>query len=306
MPPRVVSLIASSTEIACALGFRDQLVGRSHECDFPPGVRELPACSEPKFSADGTSYQIDARVKALLQEGLSVYRVSAEKLRELSPDVILTQIQCEVCAVSRKDVEEATCEWLGARPRIVSLNPNRLEDLWEDIRRVAGALDAPARGEALVRELRGRMERLSARFRALGPRPGVACVEWVAPLMGAGNWMPQLVDLAGGRTLLGEVGTHSPYLSLDQLHAVDPEVILVTPCGFDLDRTRAEMPALDAQPGWRSLRAVRSGRVYLADGNQYFNRPGPRLVESLEILGEILFDGLTPSRFQGSGWVRHP
>ena len=299
---RIVSLIASSTEIVCALGFGPDLVGRSHECDFPEWVQRLPVCTSPKFPTDGTSYEVDQRVKAILAEGLSVYRVDAEALRALAPDVIVTQSQCEVCAVSLRDVEQAVCEWIESRPRIVSLMPNALDDVWRDIATVAAALGAADRGESLVTELRRRVAAIGERARGIRERPTVAVVEWIDPLMAAGNWMPELVELAGGVSLFGTAGEHSPWMSLGDLAARDPDWILVIPCGFDLARTRSEMASLASRPEWRRLRAVRSGHVALGDGNQFFNRPGPRLVESLEILAEILHpDDFSFGHF-GAGW----
>jgi iron complex transport system substrate-binding protein len=299
---RIVSLIPSSTEIVCALGFGQDLVGRSHECDFPEGVRRLPACTSPKFPIDGTSYEIDQRVKAVLAEGLSVYRVDAEALRALAPDIIVTQSQCEVCAVSLRDVEQAVCEWIDSRPRIVSLEPSALDDVWRDVGTVAAALGAADRGEALIAELRARLASIAARAQRIDERPTVAVVEWIDPLMAAGNWMPELLDLAGATSLFGKAGEHSPWMSFDDLAARDPDWILVIPCGFDLSRTRAEMASLEARPQWRQLRAVRLRRVALGDGNQFFNRPGPRLVESLEILAEILHAGEFDFGHRGRGW----
>jgi iron complex transport system substrate-binding protein len=300
--PRIVSLIASATEIICALGFEDQLVGRSHECDYPPTVTRLPVCTEPKFDVHGSSSEIDQRVKAVLQEGLSVYRVHEDLLKHLRPEVIVTQSQCEVCAVSQKDVEQAVYGWLGTCPRIVSLAPNALADVWADIHAVARALDAPEHGNHLTRALRERMEGIAGQARSQADRPTVACIEWIEPLMAAGNWMPELVLLAGGRNLFGEAGKHSPWMTWDQLREQDPEVMVVLPCGLDLQRTREEMPALTSKPGWSELRAVQEGRVYLADGNQYFNRPGPRLVDSLEILAEMLHPALFSFGHRGTGW----
>lgn len=301
---RVVSLLPSSTEIVCALGCRDLLVGRSHECDHPPGVEELPACTAPKFDPDGTSYQVDQRVKAILQEAASVYRVDAGLLDELAPDWLVTQSQCEVCAVSLKDVEEAAGQLVRSRPGILSLEPNRLEDLWSDIERVAEALEVEERGRALAADLRERLDRLAALTKALEARPTVACIEWFEPLMAAGNWIPELVEIAGGRNLLSAAGAHSPWLSWEALEEAQPKFILLMPCGFDIPRSRKELPALTGQPAWPRLRAVREGRVFLTDGNQFFNRPGPRLVESAEIVAEILH----PRRFGGAhearGWER--
>ena len=298
---RVVSLIPSSTEIVCALGFEESLVGRSHECDYPESITGLPVCTAPKF-ADGTSYEIDEKVKAILQEGLSVYRVDADTLQTLHPDLIVTQTQCEVCAVSLEDVEEAVCEWVDTRPRIVSLESNALDDIFNDIRRVAVALDADSRGERLVAELRERMERIVERAGDVEERPSVACIEWIHPLMAAGNWMPELVAMAGGRNLFGTAGEHAPWIEWEQLVEADPDVIVALPCGFGVDRTRQELPALTSRAEWSALRAVLAGRVYVADGNQYFNRPGPRVAEALEIMAEMLHPEAFDYGHRGTGW----
>ena len=299
---RVVSLIPSSTEIACALGFRDALVGRSHECDFPLGVEQLPALTEPKLDTSAASAVIDDRVKQLVGEGLSVYRVDVDKLRELQPTVILTQDQCDVCAASLRDVEEALSGWLGEAPRLVSLKPNLLGDVWGDFERVATALGEARRGREFAASLSDRLAEISEQTLRIRAKPSVACVEWIDPLMAAGNWMPELVTLAGGRPLFGEAGAHSPWLDWKTMRDADPEIVVLLPCGFDIERTRQEVGPLIAQPGWADLQAVRTGRVFVADGNQYFNRPGPRLVESLEILAEILHPDHFAPRREGAGW----
>ena len=290
---RVVSLLPSLTEIVCALGLQERLVGRSHECDHPPGIKRLPVLTRPKLDPEKSSREIDDDVVRLVREGLSVYRVEAERLRDLRPDVILTQDHCEVCAASLRDVEAAVCDWAGGRPRLVSLSPSSLGDVWGDFQRVSDALGVPDRGRALVRELTDRVTAVGEATGGLPDPPSVACIEWIDPLMAAGNWMPELVHLAGGRNLFGATGQHSPRLEWEALRAADPDLLLVLPCGFDLPRTREEMAPLARRPDWRELSAVRSGRVFLTDGNRYFNRPGPRLVESLEILAEILH----PARF---------
>jgi iron complex transport system substrate-binding protein len=302
--PRIISLIASATEIVCALGFESQMVGRSHECDFPASVKRLPVCTSPKFEVEGLSYEIDERVKAILQEALSVYRVDADLLESLRPTHIVTQSQCEVCAVSLKDVEQAVCQFTSSQPVIVSLEPNALADVWSDIRRVAAALNATERGEELVARMRRRMDEIAAKARTAQSRPTVACVEWIEPLMAAGNWSPELVEIAGGVNLFGEAGKHSPWMSWEALVAADPDVIFISPCGFDIARTMEETHLLSGKPEWRDLKAAKEDRVFVADGNQYFNRPGPRLVESLEILAELLHPELFNFGYEGKGWVR--
>jgi iron complex transport system substrate-binding protein len=298
---RVVSLLPSATEIVAALGCADRLVGRSHECDFPVGVERLPALTAPRLKLEGLSGDIDKRVKEVLAKALSVYEVDADRLRVLAPDLIVTQSQCEVCAVSLPDVEAATCDWTGQAVEIVSLAAVDLAGVWTDVRRVAASLALPDAGDAVVRQAEARIATIAARAADL-PQPSVACIEWLDPLMAAGNWMPELIALAGGRNLFGEAGKHSPWMTWDDLAAADPEVILVLPCGFDLARNRSESTLLARDPRWRRLSAVRSGRVYLTDGNQYFNRPGPRLVESLEIVAEILHPQAFDFGHRGAAW----
>jgi iron complex transport system substrate-binding protein len=302
--PRIVSLIASATEIVAALGYADQLVGRSHECDYPSSVRGLPVLTEPKFDVRGTSGEIDQHVKETLRDGVSVYRVDAERLRALRPDVIVTQAHCDVCAVSLRDVEKAVCDWSGTTPRIVSLNPNSLADIWADIEQVGAALGVPERARSVIRELQGRMTAIRERAARLSPRPTVGCIEWLDPLMAAGNWMPELVELAGGVNVFGAAGRHSPWLTWEQLCGRDPDILLLLPCGFDILHCRQDLPVLAGRAEWPNLRAVRQRRVFLLDGNHYFNRPGPRLVESLEILADLFYPDVFTFGHEGDGWQR--
>ena len=302
-PCRVVSLIASATEIVCALGRRDWLVGRSHECDFPADVATLPQLTAPKFKVEGSSADIDRRVQEIVRDGLSVYSVDGDALKALAPDVIVTQDHCEVCAVSLSDVEAATCTWTGQPVRIVSLKPNSTADTYADIRRVAGALSSAAAGEDLVGQMQRRIDIVRAQV-AGQPKPRVAFIEWVEPLMAGGNWMPELIDAAGGHNLFGEAGKHSDWMQWHDLAAADPDVIIVAPCGYDLKRCLEELPLLEAKPGWARLQAVRNGRVTFADGNAYFNRPGPRLADSAEMLAEMIHPGAGLPRHEGTAWVR--
>jgi iron complex transport system substrate-binding protein len=222
--PRIVTMIASATEIVCALGFEDQLVARSHECDYPPSVQRLPVCTAPRFDVHGSSLDIDRRVKSLLENATSIYHVDADMLRALKPDVIVTQSHCEVCAVSEKDVEQALYDWLEKKPNIVSLSPNYLTDVWQSIRSVADALEVSSRGDALVQRLKSRVDNIAARVPE--SRPAVACLEWLDPLMAAGNWVPELVELAGGRNLFGTAGKHSPWMTWEELCERDPDIIV--------------------------------------------------------------------------------
>jgi iron complex transport system substrate-binding protein len=299
---RIVSLIASATEIVCALEARDRLVGRSHECDYPVDVLQLPALTAPKFKVEGTSAEIDERVRAIVRDGLSVYRVDGEALAALAPDVIVTQDHCEVCAVSLSDVEAATCTWTGRPVEIVSLRPDSLADVYADIGRVARALGTTEAGDTLVRELQRRLGAVGARV-AGRARPRVAFIEWVEPLMAGGNWMPELIEIAGGHNLFGEAGKHSDWMQWGELIAADPEVIVVGPCGYGLERCLQELPLLQAKPGWAGLVAVRHGRVFFADGNAYFNRPGPRLADSAEMLAEMIHPEVAVKKREGTAWV---
>jgi iron complex transport system substrate-binding protein len=301
---RIVSLIASATEIVHALGLGRQQIGRSHECDFPDEVRSLPVCTSPSFDIAGNSAEIDQRVKERLTNALSVYEVFVDELERLQPSHVVTQTQCRVCAVSLEDVERALTGSISSRPKLIALEPNGLDDIWNDIRRVADSCEVSSRGEEVVVELSDRMRKISSKLRNARRRPRVACIEWHEPLMAAGNWVPELVELANGENLFGETGLHSPWMNWDDLVASDPDVIITMPCGFDLGRTRQEMYWLTDRPGWSELRAVRGGEVYLADGNQYLNRPGPRIVESLEILAEILHPDVMPPRLEGQAWQR--
>lgn len=303
MQHRVISLIASATEIVAALGYGDALVGRSHECDFPPEVERLTICSEPRIDVSGNSLEIDVAVKEAVREALSVYAVFKEELERLRPTLIVTQTQCDVCAVNLREVEAAVCELVDSQPQIVACQPMALDDIWADIHNVAEALGDPTAGELLINSLQTRLAKLKQECEACDTRPKVACIEWLEPLMMAGNWIPELVEIAGGEAILATAGEHSPYLTWEDLVQANPDVIAMMPCGFDIPRTLAELQLLTKHSQWANLNAVKTGRVYVTDGNQFFNRPGPRVVESAEILTEILHQR-RPYKHQGSGWLR--
>ena len=302
---RIVSLLPACTEVVCALGLEGRLVGRSHECDFPPSVRHLPTCTAPKIKPESTSADIDRDVKTLAQRALSLYDVNAGQLRALKPDIILTQAQCAVCAVSLPEVEAAVSGWLGTQPRLLSWSPGRLTEFWTELARVGDELGVAGSARELVRELKGRVADVIVKSAQVTRRPSVACIEWLDPLMAAGNWVPELVELAGGTNLFGEPGKHSPWLDWNALRERNPEVLVVMPCGLDLARTEREMTALASRLGWAKLRAVQRKNVCVTDGNAFFNRPGPRLIESLEILGEILQPGYFSFGHEGRAWRRY-
>lgn len=301
---RIVSLIPSATEMVCALGFTGQLVGRSHECDYPPLVKTLPECTEPKFTPSGSSRQLHERVTDLVRDALSVYRVRTDVLESLQPTHIITQDQCAVCAVSLSDVEQAVCELISTKPQIVSLSSASLSGVMEDIAHVGAALGAEKQAQLLVAAMQQRMENVAHRARTL-QKPAVACIEWLDPLMAAGNWMPELISMAGGTSLFGEAGVHSPWLEFSVLAEHDPDIIVVMPCGFTIARTMEEMHLLEEHREWQGLRAVETGNVFVADGNQFFNRPGPRLAESLEIMAEMMHPEAFAFGYEGNGWIKY-
>jgi len=280
---RIVSLISSATEMVHALGATHLLVGRSHECDYPPSIRNLPACTRPLIDVEADSRAIDSQVKNSARGALSIYEVFDDVLEQLQPTHILTQVQCDVCAVSLRDVERSIASRLASAPRVVALNPGSLADIWNDFRSVGNAVGVSA--EPLIASLQRRME-----------APRVACIEWIEPLMAAGNWTPELIAMAGGVDVFGKPGIHSPWLDWESLVTANPDVIIVAPCGFDIRRTRAELHWLTERPDFGKL----TGRKYVADGNQFFNRPGPRVVETMQIVQEILW-GRT-ALFRGTGW----
>lgn len=286
--PRIISLLSAATEMVCALGLGDHLVGISHECDYPPEILDRPVVTETKVHPVGTSRDIDSEVRRLVQEGLSVYRIKTDVLQQLKPDVILTQQQCQVCAVSYSDVLGAVNTFLECEPRVVSLEPMRLADILDDITRVGQAIGAEAQAAELVRHLRERIEHVAQATRQADTRPRVLCIEWLEPLMVAGNWMPEMVELAGGVNLLGTAGAPAPPVQWQEVVASAPEVVIIAPCGFSLERTRRELPWLTDRPEWAELPAVQARRVFVADGVAYFNRSGPRLVDSLEMLAAMI------------------
>lgn len=301
--PRVVSLIASATEIVHALGMGENQVGRSHECDWPPGVLDLPKLTQPKFKVSGDSAAIDKAVRDLVAQALAVYEVDPSGLLDVAPDVIVTQDQCVVCAVSLRDVEAAVCQTTGLDTRVISLKPHSLEDVMADIRTVAAALKVEARGEELVSSMQSKLQKVANLTRDhVAPR--VAFIEWIEPLMSCGHWMPKLVEISGGHSLFGETGADSPTITWQQLAESDPDVIVVAPCGYEISDTERELSSLTGNPLWPGMRAVANNRVYIADGNAYFNRPGPRLVETAEMMAEMLHPSLCDFGHEGHAYYR--
>lgn len=303
MKQRVLSLLSSTTEIIYALGCGDRLVGRSHECDYPEEVSELPICTIPKFNVDGTSREVDDEVKSLVQSALSIYYINEKLLKELKPDIIFTQSQCEVCAVSVSDVENALKNITGLSSRVISVEPNSVEDIVNDILTIAEILNVRKKGKELVELIKAKIDS-TEKIVYQKSSPSVAAIEWIDPLMAAGNWVPQLIKVAGGKNLFGEAGKHSPWMKYNDLVEQDPEIIIVMPCGYDIKKSLIEIKTLESKKGWGSLKAVRNRNVYITDGNQFFNRPGPRIIESIEILLEIIHSDFSESKHIDSGWIK--
>jgi iron complex transport system substrate-binding protein len=288
-PQRIVSLLASGTEILCGLGLADRLVAISHECDYPADVLDRPRVTRTSIRSELGSAQIDEQVGRLSAAGEPLYSIDEARLTALAPDLIVTQAQCEVCAVNYADVLRVAQQCLPGT-RVLALNPSRLGDLLADIESVGEATGRQAEARRLIASLQGRIDAVRARTAAIPPheRPLVACIEWIEPLYLAANWMPEMIELAGGRQPFSQAGDRSTVSRWEQLAQADPDAIVIMPCGFDLARTLAECRLLTGRPSWRQLRAVQHGRVYAVDGNVYFNRSGPRLVDSLELLARLL------------------
>lgn len=298
---RVVSLLPATTEIVAALGHQGDLVGRSHECDHPPGVEDLPVVSRPRREPVGTSADIHRGVVDLLQGVLSIYQVDAAALAATDADLVLTQDLCRVCAVSKEEVVTAAREVLDRPVEVLTCSPLTLSEVLDDIERVAGALGDPEAGKRLRGELETGFDQVRSGAPSTGDRPRVAVLEWTEPVMGCGNWAPELVRIAGGDQVLATPGGHTPFAEPADLAAADPDVIVVAPCGYTLDRALQELPVLQKLQGWGDLRAVRDGRVAFLDGSAYLNRPGPRLLDTAQAMAAIL-TGDQP----GHGWTWAP
>jgi iron complex transport system substrate-binding protein len=319
---RIVSLLPAATEIVAALGLTDRLVGRSHECDEPASVATLPALTAPRIDPAGTSRQIHDAVGRALADAAdgpattnALYTLDAARLTALEPDLILTQAACAVCAIATADVHSAVRQ-MGVPARVLELSPATLADVYADILAVGAATGTLAKAREVVARLRARVASVACRVQARGDRsschvgrpsrspmraqrqanetlaPRVACIEWLDPPMAAGNWVPELVALAGGHDLLGTAGAHSHWITWDDVIAADPDVVILVPCGFTLDRVVAEAESPAIRNRLKMLRAWRDGRIYAVDGHHLFNRPGPRLVDSLEVLAELLHPGM--------------
>lgn len=295
---RIVSLLPAATEWVCAVGARDLLVGRSHECDFPADIDNVPVVTAATYPDLADSAAIDAQVRSHVQKGLSLYHVDVEQLRALQPDLIITQDQCVVCAISRDDLAEALTTWIGKTPEVLSMHPRSVKHVMEWGLKIGRAVGKSREAMRFIAAAEQRLQQLQTAIgtvKRAAPGRSVVCIEWLEPLMTAGHWMPGLVELAGGRALLAEAGARSEYITWEAIQAADPDVLALIPCGFDLSQTQRDVHYLTSRPGWSALRAVQSGQVYMFDGNAYFNRPGPRLYRSIELMAHALH----PEKRQG-------
>ncbi|MCX8073704.1 MAG: ABC transporter substrate-binding protein [Candidatus Binatia bacterium] len=300
---RIASLVPAATETVFALGRGDCLVAVSHECDFPEEAKRLPVATRARFDSDQCSPAIDRAVRAYVARGEPLYELDVALLRNLEPETVLVQDGCAVCALPANQLAALAVDWQPA-PQIVRLHAHDLAGVFCDIETVATALGCPEEGQALVGRLQAELAAVQGRTMRARYRPRVLCLEWLDPPMVAGNWMPALVEAAGGRPLLAQPGTASAAASWADIAAAAPEVVVLMPCGFPLERTRAELPCLWKQPEWTSLPAVKDGRVYAVDGNAYFNRPGPRIVESARILAGLVQPGLCAHWLPERVWMR--
>ena len=284
---RIVTLLPSATEIVCELGLRDRLVGVTHECDYPPSVELLPKVTQSLIPRDANSFEIDQLVRERLKTKSALYSLNLSILEQLDPDLIVTQSLCDVCAVAEDEVREASCHLIG-NPQVINLEPSSLEDVFECMRHVGEACGVQPHAQEIIDNLRRRVEQVTERSRQIAHRPRVVVLEWIDPPFCAGHWSPELVRLAGGIEAIGIEGTRSRTVRWDDIVAADPEVLLIACCGFDVPRTLQDIPILREYPSFNDLGCTAGNRVYVVDGNAYFSRPGPRLVESLELLAPPL------------------
>jgi iron complex transport system substrate-binding protein len=299
---RIVSLLASGTEIVCGLGADEALVGRSHECDNPEWVRKLPVCTRPAFDVEVSSGQIDAEVRRRLKAGEPLYHIDTELIRRLEPDLLITQEHCEVCAVTPKDIAVTDCQTLTQQ--VVALSAGTVRGIYDGILAVGEAMESKAAALDLVEEMQRRIDTVHAAVRHRAA-PTLVMLEWTDPIFPMGSWGPELVEAANGRLLLGEKGEHSRAIPWECIREADPDYLIIAPCGYDLDKSMHEAPILEASPGWSELRAVREGRVVFADGNKFFNRSGTTIVETVEIIAEILHDYRLQRTWQRRAWQRY-
>lgn len=296
---RICSLVPGATEVVVMLGFAEALVGISHECDYPEEVRRVPVMVQPVVDSDGIgSAEIDLHVKALMSSGRSLYRVDERALAEARPDIILAQAVCDVCAVTPNDLEQ-TMRSLPHRPHLLTLAPRSLADVIDDVERIGAALGVASEGKDLARSLRSRIAAVRGRSTSWS-RPRVACLEWLSPIYVGGHWVPEMVDAAGGHDVLGQAGQPSRQVTIDEVHAAAPDIITLMPCGFSPARTISELTVLCRMEPACSRLLSSASKTYVVDAGSYFSRPGPRLVDGVELLADICAGNLSSSRASDS------
>ncbi len=285
---RICSLLPSATEVIAALGLRDELVGISHECDYPPSVRSVPIMVEPMIPSDGlASDDIDRQVRELVASGQRLYRLKDRLMRDARPDLVLSQDLCHVCAITPEQLHD-TLRSMPHQPTILTLNPGTVDDVIDDVVRIGDAAGRPTEGHRLAAHLRDRIKAVHDRVRDIAHRPRVACIEWLSPLFVAGHWVPEMVQLAGGQDVLAQPGSKSRVVTWDEVLAAAPDILIVMPCGFSVERTHTELLQLMQQPGQWQLSPTLAEQTYLVDASSYFSRPGPRLIDGIELLAAIL------------------
>ncbi len=289
---QIVSFLPSATEIACALGLTDQLVGITHECDYPAEIAGKAIVVRSALPIESMSQaEIDVAVAQRMRDGRSLYEVNEKLLQELEPDLILTQDLCQVCAPSGTEVSQAL-NLLPKKPRILWLTPNSIEEIFANVVELGEATGRAKEAAALVANGRARLEKIAAVIGRLSRRPRVFCMEWLDPVYCSGHWVPEMVRIAGGEDSLGSEGADSVRIPWCEVREFEPEVLIITPCGFNLEKTIEQARQLSSCEGWSSLPAVRQGRVYAVDANSYFARPGPRVVDGTELLAHLIHPDL--------------
>jgi iron complex transport system substrate-binding protein len=299
---RIVSLLSSGTEIVCGLGAGKELVGRSHECDNPDWVERLPVCSRPAFNVEMSSREIDAEVRRRVKENEALYSVDGELITRLNPDLLITQKHCEVCAVTPTHVARAGCERLAKE--VLALSTGSVHGIYDGILAVGKAINRIAAARGLVADIQRNIDNV---HRAVGRKtaPTMVMLEWTDPVFPMGNWGPELVEAANGKSVLRKKGEHSQATSWARVREADPEFLIVAPCGYNLSRSMREIPILEALPGWFELSAVKNGRVAFADGNKFFNRSGTTIADTVEIIAEIVHGCRFQRRWEGRAWQRY-
>jgi iron complex transport system substrate-binding protein len=295
---KIVSLIPSATEIIFALNLGNSLVGISHECDYPKGILKLPRLTTSRIKTEQSSLKIDYDIKKILEKSLSVYEVKSNLLRKLDPDVIITQSQCSVCAISLKDVEECLRKFINKKPLLIDLKPNTFDDVLKDIDRVGEKLNKKVESRILVKNIKNEINKIKAKT-SHSKITNVLCIEWIEPIMTAGNWVPQLVEFAGGKCVLAKSGKSSNFIKPENINFNEVDIVIFMPCGFDIKRSKEEI----SKANFDYLSNLKNKKTFIVDGNKYFNRPGPDLLESTRILAEIIHPDIFPAKQNIRRWI---